>query len=228
MCSQLCLCRSRRWRSPGPAPPVQLDLSTLRGGYRLFPAGAAAKGAAVFQSAAAGRRGMPKGPGAAAGAGRVSGPVPACGAAPSLRSWRGQGSAAGGCWPRCCPARRQWTLAHPPEKVLENNGVSCCCLRVDREGMSVQVLEDLAAAVCYVTPSDQFPTESPCGPPPDRAAAWAARGQGRRLIIEDDYDSEFRFDTRRCPACRAWRGRMGRWCICPPAPGPDAGQNIRL
>ena len=60
-------------------------------------------------------------------------------------------------------------------------------------------------------PQPSVPHRSHQLPAPRRTELlhWAARGQGRRLIIEDDYDSEFRFDTRPCPACRAWRGRDG-------------------
>ena len=70
------------------------------------------------------------------------------------------------------------TPGYPRAKqVLENNGVSCCCLPVDREGMSVQALEDSGAAVCYVTPSHQFPTGVTM-PAPRRTELlhWAARG----------------------------------------------------
>lgn len=103
------------------------------------------------------------------------------------------------------------TPGYPRAKqVLENNGVSCCCLPVDREGMSVQALEDSGAAVCYVTPSHQFPTGVTM-PAPRRTELlhWAARGQGRRLIIEDDYDSEFRFDTRPLPSLQGMAGVDG-------------------
>lgn len=103
------------------------------------------------------------------------------------------------------------TPGYPRAKqVLENNGVSCCCLPVDREGMSVQALEDSGAAVCYVTPSHQFPTGVTM-PAPRRTELlhWAARGQGRRLIIEDDYDSEFRFDTRPLPSLQGMAGADG-------------------
>ena len=43
-------------------------------------------------------------------------------------------------------------------QVLENNGVSCCCLPVDEDGLSIRALSESGAAVCYVTPSHQFPT----------------------------------------------------------------------
>ena len=76
------------------------------------------------------------------------------------------------------------------KQVLENNGVACCCLPVDEDGLSIRALSDSGAAVCYVTPSHQFPTGVTM--PAGRRAEllhWAARCPGRRYIIEDDYDS---------------------------------------
>lgn len=103
------------------------------------------------------------------------------------------------------------TPGYPRAKqVLQNNGVDCCCLPVDKDGLSVQALEESGAAVCYVTPSHQFPTGVTM-PAPRRTELlhWAARGQGGRLIIEDDYDSEFRFDTRPLPSLQGMAGADG-------------------
>ena len=96
------------------------------------------------------------------------------------------------------------------KQVLENNGVVCCCLPVDEDGLSIRALSDSGAAVCYVTPSHQFPTGVTM--PAGRRAEllhWAARCPGRRYIIEDDYDSEFRFDTRPLPSLQGMAGADG-------------------
>ena len=96
------------------------------------------------------------------------------------------------------------------KQVLENNGVACCCLPVDEDGLSIRALSDSGAAVCYVTPSHQFPTGVTM--PVGRRAEllhWAARCPGRRYIIEDDYDSEFRFDTRPLPSLQGMAGADG-------------------
>ena len=96
------------------------------------------------------------------------------------------------------------------KQVLENNGVACCCLPVDEDGLSIQALSDSGAAVCYVTPSHQFPTGVTM--PAGRRAAllhWAYLCPGRRYIIEDDYDSEFRFDTRPLPSLQGMAGADG-------------------
>ena len=95
-------------------------------------------------------------------------------------------------------------------QVLENNGVHCCCLPVDADGLSLAALNRSEAAVCYVTPSHQFPTGVTM--PAGRRAEllhWAARRPGERYIIEDDYDSEFRFDTRPLPSLQGMAGADG-------------------
>ena len=95
-------------------------------------------------------------------------------------------------------------------QVLQNNGVHCCCLPVDEDGLSVKALNRSDAAVCYVTPSHQFPTGVTM--PAGRRAEllhWAARRPGGRYIIEDDYDSEFRFDTRPLPSLQGMAGADG-------------------
>ena len=103
------------------------------------------------------------------------------------------------------------TPGYPRAKqVLENSGVHCCCLPVDGDGLSVEALNRSDAAVCYVTPSHQFPTGVTM--PAGRRAEllhWAARRPGGRYIIEDDYDSEFRFDTRPLPSLQGMAGADG-------------------
>ena len=96
------------------------------------------------------------------------------------------------------------------KRVLENNGVPCCCLPVDEDGLSIEALTRSGAAVCYVTPSHQFPTGVTM--PAGRRAEllhWASRKPGERYIIEDDYDSEFRFDTRPLPSLQGMSGANG-------------------
>lgn len=70
----------------------------------------------------------------------------------------------------------------------------------DSEGMGLDALEASPASVCHVTPSHQFPLG--IAMPIGRRAAlirWADKGEAR-YIIEDDYDSEFRYATRPLPA----------------------------
>ncbi len=66
---------------------------------------------------------------------------------------------------------------------------------LDAEGLRVDELERAGADVVVVTPSHQFPTGAVMGPERRHALlAWAHRGE--RLIVEDDYDAEFRYDRR--------------------------------
>lgn len=95
-------------------------------------------------------------------------------------------------------------------QVLENNGVAAVCLPVDNDGLSIEALSTSSADVCYVTPSHQFPTGVTM--PAWRRAEllhWASRGKTQRYIIEDDYDSEFRFDTRPLPSLQGMAGADG-------------------
>ena len=64
---------------------------------------------------------------------------------------------------------------------------------VDGDGVRTDALDELTAAAIVVTPAHQFPTGAVMAP--ERRAdlvAWANRED--RLIIEDDYDAEFRYD----------------------------------
>jgi GntR family transcriptional regulator/MocR family aminotransferase len=66
-------------------------------------------------------------------------------------------------------------------------------LPVDAEGLVVERLEAAGVDAVVVTPAHQFPTGAVLAP--DRRAAlldWACRREA--MIIEDDYDAEFRYD----------------------------------
>ena len=94
--------------------------------------------------------------------------------------------------------------------ILENSGLACRAVPVDGEGLSLAALPGAGANLCYVTPSHQFPTGVTM-PAPRRAAllAWASEAPGRRYILEDDYDSEFRFEQRPLPSLQGMAGADG-------------------
>src|SRR4029079_11597235 len=74
------------------------------------------------------------------------------------------------------------------------HGARVVPVRVDAEGLDVAALPGDAKLV-YVTPSHQFPLGTPMSLARRLALlAWAERH--RAAIVEDDYDSEFRFDGR--------------------------------
>lgn len=80
---------------------------------------------------------------------------------------------------------------------------------VDGEGMVPEALDASGAGLAYVTPSHQFPlgVSMPAGRR-SRLLHWAASAQNR-WIIEDDYDSEFRWSSRPIPALQGM-DRAGR------------------
>ncbi|HJZ76102.1 MAG TPA: PLP-dependent aminotransferase family protein [Vicinamibacterales bacterium] len=71
---------------------------------------------------------------------------------------------------------------------------------VDEEGLSVVVGARLAgrARLVYVTPSNQFPLGVPMSLP-RRLALLRWAGAARAWVLEDDYDSEFRYGARPIP-----------------------------
>jgi GntR family transcriptional regulator/MocR family aminotransferase len=72
-------------------------------------------------------------------------------------------------------------------------GLNVVGVPVDESGIRVDALERARADAVVVTPAHQYPTGGVL--PPDRRAAlvgWAERRNA--LIIEDDYDAEFRYD----------------------------------
>ncbi len=75
---------------------------------------------------------------------------------------------------------------------ITNAGIECLPLLVDEQGLSVKALVASAAHVALVTPAHQFPTGVTLAP--ERRTTlltWAAAGG---LVVEDDYDAEFRYD----------------------------------
>jgi GntR family transcriptional regulator/MocR family aminotransferase len=76
--------------------------------------------------------------------------------------------------------------------ALEAAGAEVVPVRVDGHGIVVAELERAGVDAAVVTPAHQSPTGVAMTPDRRRAlAAWAAAG---RLVVEDDYDAEFRYD----------------------------------
>jgi GntR family transcriptional regulator / MocR family aminotransferase len=82
----------------------------------------------------------------------------------------------------------------PPRETFKTLGFRVIGVPVDREGLIVDALPRGVRAV-FVTPSHQFPLSVTLTLPRRQALlAWAERNNA--AIIEDDYDSEFRFEGR--------------------------------
>jgi GntR family transcriptional regulator/MocR family aminotransferase len=81
----------------------------------------------------------------------------------------------------------------PHRLIAERTGLTPIPIRVDAEGMSIDALAASGCDAVVLTPAHQFPTGVVLSP--DRRAAlleWAEDADG--LIVEDDYDSELRYD----------------------------------
>ncbi|ULT54852.1 PLP-dependent aminotransferase family protein [Neobacillus drentensis] len=84
-----------------------------------------------------------------------------------------------------------------PRIQLENRALP---IPVDDDGLMVDELEKTNANIVYITPSHQFPTGAVLSATRrTQLLNWAAKGEDR-YIIEDDYDSEFRYKGKPIPA----------------------------
>jgi len=82
----------------------------------------------------------------------------------------------------------------PVREALQALGARVAPVRVDAEGLDPDALP-ADARLLYVTPSHQFPLGTPMSLARGMALlAWSERHGA--AIVEDDYDSEFRFDGR--------------------------------
>ena len=82
---------------------------------------------------------------------------------------------------------------HVHRLIAEHAGLRTIPVPVDEQGLQVQALAGTDASAVLVTAAHQFPTGSVLSR--ERRAAlieWAEDGE--RLIIEDDFDAEYRYD----------------------------------
>ena len=89
------------------------------------------------------------------------------------------------------------------ERIYALNGAERIYLPVDGGGVPPEALEESGCRVLHVSPNHQFPTGT-VTPIARRQGMlrWAEAGEGR-YIIEDDYDSEFRFTGRPIPTLQS-------------------------
>ncbi len=88
--------------------------------------------------------------------------------------------------------------------VLDTFGMDMVTIPMDRSGMSIRALEESGASIAYVMPAHQFPLGIVM--PVKRRLQlldWASAAPGR-YIIEDDYDSEFRYKGKPIPALQGY------------------------
>ena len=98
-------------------------------------------------------------------------------------------------------AVEEYGLAHH-RAVIEARGMSTVALPVDDEGVDVRRLSPTRPSALLATPAHQFPTGVPLSP--ERRAdlvEWARASD--TIVIEDDYDGEFRYDRQPVGALQA-------------------------
>ena len=91
-------------------------------------------------------------------------------------------------------------------KIYAAGGVRCIGAPMDSNGVRPECLQN--ADVLHISPSHHFPTGL-VTPVSRRQELLSWAEQGERYIIEDDYDSEFRFDAHPMPTMQSL-DRSGR------------------
>lgn len=84
--------------------------------------------------------------------------------------------------------------------IFANHDRQVFPISVDEDGMNVSELEKNEASVAYVTPSHQFPTGAILSATRRIQLLNWATAKEDRYIIEDDYDSEFRYIGKPIPS----------------------------
>lgn len=99
---------------------------------------------------------------------------------------------------------RRYAVENPgypkTRRIFEGGGAEVVPIRLDEDGLRVDGLRRSGADIVHVTPSHHFPLGTVM--PVRRRMEllrWAEETEGR-FILEDDYDSEFRFAGRPIPA----------------------------
>ncbi len=89
-------------------------------------------------------------------------------------------------------------------RLFANLSCEVCTVDMDEKGMIVEELERSGADIAFVMPSHQYPlgTVMPIRRRMD-LLGWAEKKEGR-YIIEDDYDSEFRYKGKPIPALQGY------------------------
>ena len=106
----------------------------------------------------------------------------------------------------------------PVVRLFTALGARVTGVPVDDQGLVVGRLPS-SARIVYVTPSHQFPLGMTMSMPRRRALlAWAERHDA--AVIEDDYDTEFRYVDRPLEPLQAL-DRNGRWCMWAHSPRPS-------
>ena len=102
----------------------------------------------------------------------------------------------------------------PVRSIFKDRNFKMTLVPIDKDGIQIEKLPENIPTTVYVSPSNQFPTGSIM--PAGRRYAlldWAYRNKS--IIIEDDYNSELRYDSRPVPSLRGWIP-ASKWYIWAP------------
>lgn len=89
------------------------------------------------------------------------------------------------------------------QEIFKASSKEIVSIPIDQYGFSVRDLEKTQANVAIVTPNHQFPTGIIMGMRRrQRLLNWAGQGE-ERYIVEDDYDSDFKYTGKPIPALKS-------------------------
>jgi GntR family transcriptional regulator/MocR family aminotransferase len=78
-------------------------------------------------------------------------------------------------------------------RIVERAGLELIGVPVDERGLRTDLLSEIEADVAVLTPAHQYPTGAVLGP--DRRLELCAWAESRdAVVVEDDYDAEYRYD----------------------------------
>jgi GntR family transcriptional regulator / MocR family aminotransferase len=127
--------------------------------------------------------------------------------------------------------------------ICERLGMEAVPIPIDERGIDVDALAAAAVRAVILTPTHQFPTGTGLAPERRHAlVSWA--NQRNAMIVEDDYDAEFRYDRAPVGALQGLAPdrvaligttskslapglRLG-WLVCPPVMLESLIENKRL
>lgn len=91
-------------------------------------------------------------------------------------------------------------------RCFQSLGYPVMAVGMDEAGMCIEELSDSGADIAYVMPSHQFPTGTVMTMERRTQLIRWAREKEERYIIEDDYDSEFRYTGHPIPCLQGYDG----------------------
>lgn len=98
---------------------------------------------------------------------------------------------------------KTYAIENPGHKniahIYKSNGVKFNYIELDNEGMSANALKKSDSEIVHITPSHHYPTGIIMTAVRRYELLSWANENDERYIIEDDYDSEFRFNGRPIP-----------------------------